>query len=583
MHNPKSALQLFLSFAHLEKWRIILLIFLNSLSGLVPSIDSLLLKSITDQFTQIEFIDSSYAVDVMHFVMLYGFWWGGLNLLERLNDYVYLNTFPVLKSKIIESMYNTIQFYDQSFFQSKLVGGITNRITEAARSFEVIYCIVAEKIVRKLCVIICGVLVMSYVNAQITIIFCIWMFIFILLNIIFAKKINNYSSVFAKNNAMVAGRIVDAISNMPVIRMFTSQKFERRYLLRYLDPMVTSHKDMCVFMLKLRAVLGTVCAVMIALMIYYLFNLRLQKLITTGDCVLVLSLIVAVLDDVWDITQEIGDLFEETGSFKQSVSLINDDDANSKEVQDSLCVTEGEIIFKNVTFNYGSHSLFNNKSLVIEGKKKVGLIGFSGSGKTTFVNLIAKIYPIQEGAILIDGQDISKVSVSSLRKNISFIPQEPILFHRTVMENIRYGNQNASDKEAVEAARLAHAHDFIELLPEGYHTVVGERGGGLSGGQRQRIIIARAILKNAPILILDEATSSLDSRTEALIQQSLHFLMQDKTVIVIAHRLSTILDMDQIFVFAGGRIEAQGTHQELIYSSDLYRTLWNSSSPKNIF
>jgi ATP-binding cassette subfamily B protein len=206
----------------------------------------------------------------------------------------------------------------------------------------------------------------------------------------------------------------------------------------------------------------------------------------------------------------------------------------------------------------------------------VGLVGYSGSGKTTFVNLILRMYNISEGNIFIDDQNIANVTQESLRSNIGIIPQEASLFHRTLMENIRYGRLDASDVEVIEAAKKAHAHEFIERLPEQYESLVGERGVKLSGGQRQRIAIARAILKNASILILDEATSQLDSVTESYIQESLWNLMQDKTTIVIAHRLSTLLHMDRILVFDKGKIIQDGKHSELLTDKGLYKTLWDA-------
>ncbi len=200
----------------------------------------------------------------------------------------------------------------------------------------------------------------------------------------------------------------------------------------------------------------------------------------------------------------------------------------------------------------------------------------SGGGKSTFVNLILRLYDVTDGAIFIDGNNIRDITLNSLHKSIAMIPQDPSLFCRSLMENIRYGCIDASDMEVIQAAKLAHAHDFIIKLPQSYDSLVGERGVKLSGGQRQRIAIARAILKNAPILILDEATSQLDSVTESLIQDSLYNLMQNKTTIVIAHRLSTLLHMDRILVFDHGRIVEDGSHEELLLKNGLYKSLWDA-------
>ena len=221
-------------------------------------------------------------------------------------------------------------------------------------------------------------------------------------------------------------------------------------------------------------------------------------------------------------------------------------------------------------------SLFEKESVSIEAGQKVGLVGYSGSGKSTFVNLILRLYDVKNGSILIDDQDIKNVTQSSLRNSIAMIPQDPSLFHRSLMENIRYGSMSATDEDVVLAAKKAHAHEFISALPQKYDSLVGDKGVKLSGGQRQRIAIARATLKNAPILILDEATSQLDSVTENLIQESLLELMKNKTTIVIAHRLSTLLHMDRILVFDKGKIVEDGTHSELFAKSGLYKHLWDA-------
>jgi len=241
-----------------------------------------------------------------------------------------------------------------------------------------------------------------------------------------------------------------------------------------------------------------------------------------------------------------------------------------------LVVKKGTIEFENVSFRYHKgRDIFLDKSLTIKGGEKVGLVGFSGSGKTTFVNLILRFFDVDEGRILIDGQNIADATQDSLRAQIAMIPQDTSLFHRTLMENIRYGKLDATDEEVIDASKRGHCHEFIMQLEEGYESLVGERGIKLSGGQRQRITVARAILKNAPILILDEATSALDSITEKYIKESLADLMRGRTTIVIAHRLSTLADMDRILVFKDGHVIEDGNHSALITLDGHYAKLWN--------
>ncbi|HSX05352.1 MAG TPA: ABC transporter ATP-binding protein [Candidatus Saccharimonadales bacterium] len=265
-----------------------------------------------------------------------------------------------------------------------------------------------------------------------------------------------------------------------------------------------------------------------------------------------------------------------TGLLQQSAEITDAPDASE------LVAKSGEIVYRDVTFSYADSTnqqkVFNKLNLHIASGEKIGLIGHSGGGKSTFTRLLLRFDDISAGSITIDGQDIKTVTQASLRQAISYVPQEPLLFHRTIRENIAYGQSNATEKAVEAAAKQAHAHDFISKLPDGYNTVVGERGVKLSGGQRQRVAIARAILKDAPILVLDEATSALDSESEKAIQKALWELMKDRTAVVVAHRLSTIQKMDRIVVLDEGKIVEEGSHAVLLQKNGLYARLWKHQS-----
>ena len=315
-----------------------------------------------------------------------------------------------------------------------------------------------------------------------------------------------------------------------ILEFFARRLYEVLRLEKSLDVTKKTYRNREMFLLKLHIVQGMLIAVMLGFMLYFLIYLYGEHLIGVGDFALVLGISMDVGYMTWFTMEQLDEFNKAVGKCKQSLScIIVKHEIKDKQAAEKLAITNGEITFSKVRFHYkGGKTLFENKSITIKPGEKLGLVGYSGSGKTTFVNLVLRLYDVTAGKILIDGQNIVDVTQDSLHHGIAMIPQAPSLFHRTILENIRYGRIEASDDEVIAAAKKAHAHDFIVTLQEGYASLVGERGIKLSGGQRQRIAIARAILKNSPILILDEATSQLDSVTENLIQQSLWQLMQQK-------------------------------------------------------
>jgi ATP-binding cassette subfamily B protein len=309
--------------------------------------------------------------------------------------------------------------------------------------------------------------------------------------------------------------------------------------------------------------------------------LALSGRVEVGLVYLILTYTTSLLLRLWELNNVFRNLNRIFGDARDMTEILE----IAPEVQDpnapeAVSMHRGRIDFNRVTFQHAESSkeIFRNLQLRITPGEKIGLVGPSGSGKTTLTHLLLRLMDIQKGTICIDGQDITKVRQQDLRSRIAYVPQEPLMFHRSIMENIRYGQLDASDEAVLNAAKMANADEFIHTLPKGYDTLVGERGTKLSGGQRQRIAIARAMLKNAPILVLDEATSALDSESEALIQDALWKLMEGRTAIVIAHRLSTIQKMDRILVMERGRIVEQGTHRELLLTQGVYAKLWSHQS-----
>jgi ATP-binding cassette subfamily B multidrug efflux pump len=306
-----------------------------------------------------------------------------------------------------------------------------------------------------------------------------------------------------------------------------------------------------------------------------------QGAATAGDIVLIISLVGGLGYRMEELGREINDFAETYGEISEGLEdIINPHDIEDKPGAEPLHVAAASVSFENVSFIYkeGISQVMQDFSLEIPAGQKVGLVGRSGAGKSTLVRLLLRHYELASGEIKIGSTNIAKVTQDSLRETIGVVPQEPLLFHRTIRENIAYGKLDATDAEIVRAATLAQADGFIERLPQKYETMVGERGVKLSGGERQRIALARAILKPSKVLLLDEATSALDSESEAAIQKALHVLMEGKTVIAIAHRLSTLREMDRLLVLDKGKIIEDGTHDELIKKGGLYAELWSHQS-----
>lgn len=496
----------------------------------------------------------------------------------RFQDYTWLKLNPPLKRHLGLILMDKMTNHSQSLFQDHFAGALGNRVKDVMSSVPDLLKLIIAHPYNQCITLFFAIITVWTINFRFALLLTTWIVLFIIMSYLFSKRARKLSRTAAEIRTQVVGQIVDILSNVVSIHLFSTRAYESKKLRKHLDTYVKTDQKRDWFFLKMNAALGSSFVIYQGLSLFLLIQGSQEGMITPGDFALILTINISIITCLWALSDDITKIADLTGNIEQGIRIaFSPRDIKDMEAAKPLSITQGKIVFDRVKFHYkNTDPLFQEKSVTIPGGQKVGLVGYSGGGKTTFVNLILRLYDVRSGRILIDDQDIRHVTLSSLRTSIGMIPQDPSLFHRSIMDNIRYGHIDATDEQIIEAARQANAHDFITKLPNGYNTLVGERGIKLSGGQRQRIAIARAILKNAPILILDEATSQLDSITESDIQDSLWKCMQGKTTIIIAHRLSTLLHMDRILVFDKGKIIEDGSHRELLALNGLYKTLWDA-------
>lgn len=379
---------------------------------------------------------------------------------------------------------------------------------------------------------------------------------------------------FADKAAMVDGEMVDVISNMPLVRAFCGLRHEHDRFDATVNKELEARGRSLRYLEKLRILHATVTIVLTVALMAWAISLWQRGGATTGDVVLVCTLGLSILNATRDLAVALVDVTQHVARMSEAIAtLLQPHELRDHPDAEPLVKSGAAIAFDNITFHYpGGNKLFENFSLRLQPGQRVGLVGQSGGGKSSLFTLLQRFYDPQAGRIMIDGQDIARVTQQSLREAISVVPQDISLFHRSILENIRYGRPSATDDEVLRAAIAARC-DFVETLPEGLQTMVGDRGVKLSGGQRQRIAIARAFLKDAPILLLDEATAALDSESEEAIREALSRLMRGRTVIAIAHRLATLRNFDRVVVLRSGRIIEDGAPDRLMQGEGPYRDL----------
>ncbi len=514
---------------------------------------------------------------------------GGLWLLGEAFWRIGMNFLIKIETKGINSLSRTV-FHrlmerDYNFYTDNFVGSLTKKGLAFGRSFEVFTDTLVFNVVTNIFPILFAVVVLWRYSPWIPLVLVLWIVIGITAGLPIIRRRSKLVALRHDASSKTAGRLSDSMTNMMAIKSFSKEKQEYDAYGRYVDDFTSKFKKAADYQnLRFDILMSPIYVITnvfgLILAIFFVQRLGLQA----GVIIVVFSYYSLVTRILWEVSRtyrHIESSISEAAEFTQM--FLNPPAVQDRPNAKSLKVTTAGIQFNRVNFRYSGDqntkgSFLNNFSLDIKAKEKVGLVGPSGGGKTTITKLLLRFVDLQSGSITIDGQNINEVTQASLRQTIAYVPQEPLLFHRSLFENIAYGNEGASKEDVVKAAKLAHADEFIAQLRQGYETLVGERGIKLSGGQRQRIAIARALLKNSPILILDEATSSLDSESEKYIQEGLWELMKDKTALVIAHRLSTIKHLDRIIVLNQGKIVQDSTHNKLIKQKGLYAKLWSHQS-----
>lgn len=482
-----------------------------------------------------------------------------------------------IQQDLTNKAFDYLMHHGHEFFINNFAGTLTRRVTRYARAYEQVFESIIINFLPTFLFTVGVIAVLFMRNHWLGIGLFIWTIFFLVLQLLMTQWRYQYKLMRAAQDSRLTGALSDSIGNHTAVAFFAAEESEKK---RIADVVADWYQATLKSWFADAWNYGIQGFIVRAAQIGLLAGglaLWVQGFLSVGDFILIQVYMLTLLERVGGIGSNMRRLYDAFADANEMIDIFElphgiADVANATNLE----VPKGEVSFAGVDFAFNpERPILDGFSLTAHPREKIALVGPSGAGKSTITKLLLRLYDINAGLINIDGVSIMDVTQQSLRRAISFVPQEPVLFHRTLRDNIAYGSPDATLEDVIAAAKKARCHEFISDLPQGYETYVGERGVKLSGGERQRVAIARAILKNAPILVLDEATSSLDSESEHLIQEALDTLMEGKTVIVIAHRLSTIMKMDRIVVMENGAIAAQGTHSELLAEDGLYKKLWS--------
>lgn len=500
----------------------------------------------------------------------------GDNLFWRLAGWVAAYAFVAVGGDLRLDLFNHMSGQGTRYFADQFPGALAARITIAANTARVIENSLTWTTIPPGAAVLGSIALLGTINWKITVVLFA---VVAILGVIIARLAasgHGRHALFAGRAAAVSGDITDVVSNMNLVRAFGAAKREQDRLSHTIEQEMSAQRDSLRSLERLRLIHAVSVFIVTAGVLVWAVELWRQRQITTGDVVLTTTLGFTVLHASRDLAMSLVDLVQDFAKLREAIEVLG----LPHEMQDTpgakpLTVLRGSITFERVSFSYPSGvQVLRDFDLRVSAGQKVGIVGRSGVGKSTILALLQRLYDPVTGRVLIDEQDIRQVSQVSLRQSVAVVQQDISLFHRSVLENLRYGKPEASDEEVHRAAEAAYCTDFINCLPQGFDTIVGERGLNLSGGQRQRLAIARAFLRDAPIILLDEATSALDTESEQFIQEALMRLVRNRTVIAIAHRLSTLNSFDRILVLDRGVIIEDGPPGELLRRNGAYSRMY---------
>jgi ATP-binding cassette subfamily B protein len=504
------------------------------------------------------------------------------NIIERSQQYIFkLHFIPRIKKEIIVENFSYVIDQSKSFFQKHLCGELAERIDFLSDNVTDLIIWFFEKILTHILSISISIIALLYFNFTCGLIILGWVLIFLLVSIIYSKKISLIAKEWTNTNTKLHGIFVDTFSNFLLVKFFNNKKYEEKNIFNQATLIEEKEKKMEWLFIVVWIIYSTSFLIVQVTSIIILLSQYKKNIINGSDFAFVWLMNNSIVNLLWKFLKDFVEFPKYYSVIKESLLILKQDiQIKNLPHAKKLIVKQGKIEFESVSFNFKNKPIFKKLSITINPKEKVGFVGSSGTGKSTFINLLLRLYDVEKGAIKIDNQDIREVSLESLYKNINIVPQEGNLFCRSIADNIGYGNPEYTEEELNESIHLSYLDKFINSLPKKKNTKVGERASLISGGQKQRIAFARSCLKKSKILILDEPTSNLDNITERLLQESLSTIMADKTVIIVAHRLSTIKRMDRIIVFDKHTVVQEGTHEELITQPGLYKKLWDNENKK---